>query len=100
MDLTQIVLLLMIVVLGTTLTLVGVQLFFILREAEKSLRKTNLLLDDFKVLSINLSQGSENLKSLVANFSSRNGSFLMSLATVFGLIKTFLAKNKKSQKDE
>jgi len=99
MDLTQIVLLLMIVVLGTTLTLVGVQLFFILREAERSLRKTNLLLDDFKVLSINLSQGSENLRSLVANFSLKNGSLLMSLATVFGLVRTFLAKSKKSQKD-
>ncbi len=100
MDLTQIVLLLMIVVLGTTLTLVGVQLFFILREAEKSLRKTNLLLDDFKVLSINLSQGSENLRSLVASFSAANGSLLMSSATVFGLVRTFLAKNKKSQKDD
>lgn len=99
MDLTQIVLLLMIVVLGTTLTLVGVQLFFILREAEKSLRKTNLLLDDFKVLSVNLSQGSENLKSLVTSFSAGNGSLLMSLLTVFGLVKTFLAKNKKAQKD-
>lgn len=95
MDLTQIVLLLMIIVLGATLTLVGVQLFFILREAEKSLRKTNLVLDDLQTFSSNLSSGSESLRGLLSALPFKGGGLLAFIVTVSALAKNFFGKSKK-----
>lgn len=55
-DATQILLMLIILVLTTMLTVIGVQVFFILREFRVTLQKANKVLDDTGVISESVSQ--------------------------------------------
>lgn len=100
MDPTQIVLLIMIVVLGVTLTLVGIQFFLILRELEKSLQKTNLILEDTRVFSSGLAAGADNLKGFFEKIPLGSGSLMMTIMTFLGFVRTlFKTKERKSSKN-
>lgn len=55
-DATQILLMFIILVLTTMLTVIGVQVFFILREFRVTLQKANKVLDDTRIISESVSK--------------------------------------------
>lgn len=88
MDLTaQILLSILFVVLGVTLTLVGIQLYWLLKELREGVKKTNLILENAEKLSVTLTEGSSKIKDNLG-----------SLVTFFALIKTLLEKFKGEPK--
>lgn len=99
MDATQLLLSIMIFLLGVTLTVIGIQFYFILKELKKSVEKINLMLDDVHILSKNLADGSQQIQSLVASFRQSTQGFAEKIATplstglaVFGLVKKITEK--------
>lgn len=97
----------MILLLGVTLTMIGVQFFFILKELKKSIEKMNLILDDATLVSKNFAQTSEQLSGLVSTlretthqFSTKASAPLATGIAMFGLVKTLLDKFKRSKEDQ
>lgn len=87
MDLTaQILLSLMVLVLGATLTLVGVQLFLLLKELRESVKKTNLILENAESISSTLAEGSSKIRENLGSFLS-----------FFVLAKTLIEKLKSGK---
>lgn len=88
MDLTaQILLSLMILVLGATLTLVGIQFYLLLKELRESVKKTNLILENAQNLSLALTEGSSKLKESL-------GGFLSFMVLAKTLVEKFRQKSK------
>ena len=48
---TQIVLIAVVIVLSSVLTIIGIQVFFILKEIQKSIQKTNKIIDNAGLVS-------------------------------------------------
>lgn len=89
----------MIFLLGVTLTVIGIQFYFILKELKKSIEKINLMLDDVHILSKNLADGSQEIQSLVANFRQSTQGFAERISgpmetglAVFGLVRSIMNK--------
>ena len=93
MDTTQILLVIMLLVLGSTLTIIGVQIFFILKEMQKSMQKVNTLLDDAAKVSASLSSVTDDLRKAV---NSPWGT----LVGVIGMVKSALGTKHKGVSDE
>lgn len=78
-DATQILLMLIILVLTTMLTVIGIQVFFILREFRSTLQKANKVLDDTGVISESVSKPVSMLSSLA--FGVKGGTAIMKALT-------------------
>lgn len=87
-DTTQILLMLIILVLTTMLTVIGVQVFFILREFRVTLQKANKVLDDTGVISESVSKPISLMSTLLLGV--KGGS---------GIVKA-LTKNRNSGKQD
>lgn len=85
-DLTQILLIIVVTILTTLLTVVGIQVIYILREFRKTVEKTNKILDDTSVIS-------ESVAEPVESFSG----FLMGLKK--GLKILSFLQNKRKEKE-
>ena len=75
-----------VIVLTCILTFVGVQVFLILKEAQKTVKKINLLLDEGKEILTKTSQAMEGTVG-----------FLSGLRTIFKLLRVFSKKKKKDE---
>lgn len=82
-DTVQVILISVIVLLAVLFTVLGVQVFFILRELRKTLFKTNKILDEVDALAENVSEPISFISGLL--FSSKT----------LGIIKKFLKHDKK-----
>ena len=107
MDATQLLLSIMIFLLGVTLTIIGIQFYFILKELRKSIEKVNVMLDDVQVVTKNLADGSQQIQTLVANFRQSTQGFAEKISgpmatglAVFGLIRTITEKFKGRSRKE
>jgi hypothetical protein len=76
MDAAQILLIIVVLILTAILTLIGVELFFILREFRETVRKVNKILDDTGLITQSVAQP-------IAGFSG----FLTGLKSGAGLVK-------------
>lgn len=84
----QIILSVVIIALSSVLTLVGIQVFLILKEAQKTFQKINLALDEAKKLVADTSQ------SLTGAATGVSG-FLGGIKTVLRLLTLFKEGKKK-----
>ncbi|MBM4402193.1 MAG: hypothetical protein FJ044_03025 [Candidatus Cloacimonetes bacterium] len=107
MDATQLLLSIMIFLLGVTLTVIGIQFYFVLKELKKSVEKVNIMLDDVHILSKNLADGSQQIQSLLTNFRQSTQSFAEKIGgpmatglAVFGLIKKMTEKFSKRKLED
>lgn len=81
-DTAQIVLIIVILVLTILLVVLGIQVFFILRDLRKTLHKANRVLDNTQSITENFTAPLSSLTSLVKGGGA--------LALVIKLIKTLL----------
>lgn len=88
-DLTQILLISVIVVLSILLLVVGIQVLFILREVQKSIQKVNKMLDDAGEIS-------ESIAKPIASLSNS----ITGVSGVAGLLGWLVSKKKKKEKEE
>lgn len=89
MDITQILLVSVVLVLTVILTLVGIEVFLIFREARRAIQKINKILDEVVVLSGSVSKQVTNVSELVAT-----------IKTIFDFVKVFFKKEKLKEKNE
>lgn len=87
MDLPQILLLTAIFVLTVILTIIGVQIITILRDARDTLRKADRVLDNVDFLTSSLTRGSHGFAQLATS--------LQSGMQVVGLVTKLLGNSKK-----
>ena len=86
-DTVQLILLLVIVVLTVLLVVLGIQVFYILKDLRNTLSKANRVLD-------NAGSSSENVSVPIATFSTLvSGLKAGSILTVARLVRTFLSKD-------
>lgn len=88
-DSTQILLTIVVLVLTTLLTIVGVEVFLILREFRESIRKMNKILDDAGLIS----------ESVAKPISGISG-FLTGLKSGASLVKLLLKEEPKEKQGE
>lgn len=89
-DSTQILLIVVIVALTLLLSIIGIQVFFILREVQKSIQKVNKMLDDAGTISESV------VKPIVSLSNSITGA--SGIAGLLGWLVT--RKKKKKEKEE
>jgi len=77
MDTAQLLLLVVIVILSIVLIALGVQVFFILRDFRKTVRKANKVLDDTGIITESISGPVSNLSMLSSGIKA--GAFIASL---------------------
>ncbi len=70
MDPAQIILFLVIIVLTLLLLILGIQVFFILREFRETISKTNKVLDDAGQISESVSAPLSNMSTLLAGLKT------------------------------
>lgn len=87
-DSVQVVLILVIVILAILLVVLGVQVFFILRDLRTTITKANKVLDNAEEITDNVSGPISSLSSLATGFKAG------SMVTVAKFIKTVLSKTK------
>jgi len=90
MDTVQLILLTVIVILTVLLVILGVQVFFILKDLRRTLRKTNKILDNADAITQDIEGPLGAISSLFLGLSG--GSFV----TIAKLIKTLLGRDKES----
>lgn len=89
-DTVQFVLFIVILILTVLLVILGIQVYFILKEIRHTIQKTNKVLDDTGLITESISKPVSSLSSL--SMSIKAGSML----TVAKIIKSFLSKNEES----
>ena len=93
-DPVQLILFIVIAVLTILLVLLGVQVYFILKEVKKTLEKTNTMLDNAGSIAENISKPIASLSSLSFNFKAGT------LLTVAKLVKNLLSKDDDDSTDK
>ncbi|MBI5045018.1 MAG: hypothetical protein HZC02_03765 [Candidatus Levybacteria bacterium] len=88
-DVVQLILFIVIVTLTVLLVVLGVQVFFILRELRKTIQKTNNVLEDTRIITESISKPVSSLSSLSLGIKA---SSIMSIAK---LIKGLLTKDEE-----
>jgi len=88
-DNTQLLLIAVVTVLTALLTIIGVQVFFILREIRESIKKFNKIIDDAGTISESIAQPIASLSSSITGVSG-----------VAGLLGWLSQRKKKSKKNE
>lgn len=91
MDLSQIILLTIIVAVGVILIVIGVQIIGLLKDAKETLRKTDLVIEDLGFLTRSLTRGGTALGNMVTS--------LQSGMQLVGLVTKVLAPNKSKRTD-
>lgn len=91
-DSVQIVLVFVIVALTILLVILGIQVFFVLKDLRKTLSRLNSVLKNAEQITDNVNAPLSAISSLVGNVQAE--SFL----TVAKLARAFLQKNKKKEK--
>lgn len=86
MDLPQILLLTAIFVISAILTVIGIQIIILLRDARETLRRTNTLLSDLEFLSRSVTRAGSSLTHLSTG--------LQSGIQIVGLVTNLLGKKK------
>ena len=92
-DPIQMVLLIVILVLTGLLVILGIQVFYILRELRETIIKTNKVLDHADSISENIDAPLAALSSLAF------GAKASSLIAVAKFVKSFLGRNKDDNKE-
>ena len=87
-DPVQIVLLIVIVVLTILLVILGIQIFFILRELRTTVKKTNKILDNAYAITEDIEGPVSALSSLALGLKTG------SIMTVLKVAKSFLGRNR------
>jgi len=88
MDTVQILLYTVVGILTVLLLLLGVQVFFILREIRGTISKANKVLDDAGIISTSISRPVESFSTI------------MSGVKVGSLVASFLANKKRKMREE
>ena len=98
---TQVVLVIMLIVLGSTLTIVGVMFAFILKEVRQTVIKTNAILDDVSEVTDRVANTSEyaedlvlQLRDVVTQFRSQAVNPLMTMSKAFGFMKQLFGRKE------
>jgi hypothetical protein len=91
-DSVQFILFFVIVILAVLIIVLGIQVYFILRDFRQTIAKANKVLDDAGTITENVSAPISTLSSLSNNLKA--GSFL----TVIKLAKNFLAKDEEEDR--
>ncbi len=87
---TQILLIAVVSVLTVILAIIGMQIFYILREGRRSIEKVNKMLDDVGSITSSVAKPIINLSSSISSFSG-----------ITGLLSwIFKKKNKEGKEDE
>lgn len=88
-DVTEIVLLLVLSILTVLLVVLGIQVYFILKEFRKTVTKTNRVLDDTEAITKNISVPLASLSSLGTTFQAG------SIFAIIKFVKSILTKEKE-----
>lgn len=88
-DTTQILLIIVITTLTILLTIIGIQVFYILREFKKSIEKINKILDDAGTIS-------ESVAKPIASLSSG----ITGVSGITGLLGWLVSRRKKRKEKE
>ncbi len=91
-DPVQAVLLLIIVVLTILLVVLGVQVFFILKEFRKTLDKTNRVLDNADAITENIEAPLSALSSLAGGLKAG------SVIAIVNFVKSLLGRDEKEER--
>lgn len=91
-DTVQAVLLLVIVLLTILLVVLGIQVFFILRDFRRTLAKANRVLDNTEEITQSVSQPISFLSNVLSGTQT--------LSTVSTILKLFMRKDKKKKEEE
>lgn len=88
-DSTQILLIVVIVILTLLLSIIGIQVFFILREVQRSIQKVNKMLDDAGTISESIVKPIASLSSSITSFSG-----------IAGLLNWLASRKKRREKEK
>lgn len=91
-DNTQILLVAVVTVLTALLAIIGVQVFFILREIRESIKKFNKIIDDAGTISGSIAQPIASLSNSITGVSG--------IAGLLGWLSQRKRKSKKTEKEE
>ena len=89
MDIAQIALIVIIGILAILLLVLGIQVFFILRELRKTVSKTNKVLDNTEVITESVSAPLSSLSSLAAGIKTG--------ASFINIFKKIISKKEKDK---
>lgn len=89
-DSTQLLIIIVVVVLTILLSVIGVQVFFILREVQRSIQKANKMLDDVGTISESITKPIVSLSNSITGVSG--------IAGLLGWLTS--RKKKKKEKEE
>ena len=90
-DNTQLLLIAVVTVLTVLLAIIGVQVFFILREIKESIKKFNKMLDDAGTISESVARPIASLSSSITGVSG--------IAGLLGWLSQRKEKSKKAEKE-
>jgi hypothetical protein len=93
-DSVQTVLILVIVILTFLLVVLGIQVFFILKDLRKTLTKANRVLDNANAITENVSGPLSSLSTVLTTVKSG------SVITVAKIIKGFLSKDETDEEQK
>lgn len=93
-DVTEVVLLLVLSILTVLLVVLGIQVYFILKEFRKTVLKANRVLDDTEKITHNVSVPLASLSSLT------NSLQMSSVFTIIKFVKGILAKDNEEERKE
>lgn len=91
-DSVQLILLLVIITLTVLLVILGVQVFYILRDLRQTVKKTNKILDN----ADSITEGIEGPISAISSFVL--GAKATSLLSIARLVKNFLGRDREDEK--
>jgi hypothetical protein len=89
-DSVQLILLIVIIILTILLVILGIQVFYILHDLRKTIKKTNKILDHVDSITANIQEPLEAIASFAL------GARASSLFGVFKLVKSFLGRTRES----
>lgn len=89
MDTTQIVFLISIISVSTVIVTCGIWMTMILKELRETIKKTNGILDDTKLITSSVAEPVSTISEFLSGFKSG-----------INLLNSFFKKDKKSQKNE
>lgn len=94
-DPVQIILLIFITILTILLVILGIQVFFILRDLRQTIDKTNQVLDNTNKITESVAVPAESLSSFVMGLKASAG-----LGTILGLLKNFTEKGERDNEQQ
>ena len=81
MEITQIILILVVVLLASVMTVIGIEVFMILKELRESVKKANKIMDDAGIISESVAKPVQSFSGFIMGLKS--GVNFMKLASKF-----------------